>query len=425
MVALPTPPAAPRPPADYAAPTPTGAVVTTYAELAAEMALAGPRVIVVADGTYSGAAITTNQGHRVWAQHRGAAVFEFGIGFRGNFGIAGGALHGLVFDVDDVANVDATAILNEAIVNTWDAVAPVTIGSGLVVEDCVFDGHGVVGSGIQAASPGGLKVRRCEFRNLIDVGVSAFRNGSGPNDFDPIILEDIVVENVARPVPGSAGGVSAELAFFLGHTFELRRFRIRDCAWAGVGIVNDANGWAVEDGDIDRVGWGYFVGGGVGIYCEHSHDGDIRRCLLGPQMKVGINGEWNSDNADPWLNSLVPRNYDIRIEDVRSQAYKVGIAFDLSVADCTVRRCRIERAWMAGILDNNTFPDSNGDFPLQGRRTRSCRPTSSTSRLAPSASKGVSPSSSTTTMAARCWPRRSRAGRWILSSSTSTPSSSL
>lgn len=366
MVAFPTPPAAPTPPSDYAAPTPTGAVVTTYAELAAEMALAGPRVIVVADGTYTGAAIQTTQGHHVWAQNRGAVTLEFGIGFRGNAGVAGGSLHGLVFDVDDLADVDPTALLSEAIVNTWDAVAPFTVGSGLLVEDCVFDGHSVIGSGIQAASPGGLTVRRCEFRNFIDVGISAFRNGSGPNDFETIVLEDIVVENVSRPVPGSAGGLNAELAFYLGHRFELRRFRIRDCAWAGVGLINEVNGWVVEDGDIDRVGWGYFVGGSVGIYCEHCHDGDIRRILLGPEMKVGINCEWNGDNADPWLNSLVPRNYDVRIEDVRSQAYKVGIHFDLSVAQCTARRCRIERAWFAAFLDNNNFPDDNGDFPPPG-----------------------------------------------------------
>lgn len=366
MVAIPTPPAAPNPPADYTAPSPTGSVVTTYAELAAEIALAGPRVIVVADGTYTGAAIQTTQGHQIWAQNRGGATLEFGIGFRGNAGVAGGALHGFVFDVDDVGDVDPTALLNEAIVNTWDAVAPFTVGSGLLVEDCVFDGHSVIGSGIQAASPGGLTVRRCEFRNFIDVAISAFRNGSGPSDFETIVLEDIVAENIARPVPGSASGVSAEIAFNIGHRFELRRFRIRDCAWAGVGIVNDANGWVIEDGDIDRVGWGYFEAGSVGIYCEHSHDGDIRRILLGAEMKVGINCEWNGDNTDPWLNSLVPRNYNIRIEDVRISAYKVGVHFDLSVADCTLRRARIERAWQAGILDNNSFPDDAGDFQPPG-----------------------------------------------------------
>jgi|GEM_PF-2369371 len=363
MATLPIPPTPPQPPSDYTAPSPTGTVVTSYAELAAEMALAGPRVIVVADGVYTGAGLQTAQGHHIWAQRRGAVTFEFGIGFRGNGGVPGGSLHGIVFDVDDLANVDPTALLNEAIVNTWDSVAPLTIGSNLVIEDCEFDGNGVVGSGIQATSPSGLTVRRCVLRNFIDVGISAFRNGSGPDDFDTIILEDLVVEGVSRPVPGSAGGLNAEVGLYLGHRFELRRFAIRDCAWAGVGVINGVSGWTIEDGDIDRVGWGYFEGGSVGLYCEHCHDGDIRRMRFGMHQKVGINCEWNQDNADPHQNSLVPRNHTIRIEDAHIQAYKVGIGFDLAVANCTVRRCRIERAWLAGALDNNTFPDDNGDFP--------------------------------------------------------------
>lgn len=365
---IPTLPTPPTPPTDYDAPTPTGSVVSTYAELAAEMALAGPRVIVVANGRYTGSAITTTQGHQIWAQNRGGAVFEFGIGFRGNAGNSGGEVHGVIFDIDDTANTDTTALLNEACVNTWDAVAPYTVGSDLVIEDCEFYGNRVIGSGIQAASPSGLTVRRCRFRNFIDVAISAFRNGSGPDDFDLIVLEDLDIADIARPTPGSASGVSAEIGLNLGHRFEARRVKIRDCAWAGVGLVNEVNGWILEDFDIDRVGWGYFEAGSVGIYCEHSHDGDIRRCLLGPEMKVGINAEWNSDNADPWLNSLVPRNYDIRIEDVWSFAYKVGIHFDLSVSGCTVRRCRLERSWMAGVLDNNTFPDDTGAFPVPSGR---------------------------------------------------------
>lgn len=361
---IPTAPTPPTPPTDYEAPTPTGSIVTTYAELAAELALAGPRIIVIADGDYSGAGLTTAQGHQVWAQSRGGVTLRFGIGWRGNGGVTGGGAFGIIFRVDDIANVDATALLNEAIINTWDAVDPIEIGSGLTVEDCEFYGEGVIGAGIQAANPDGLTVRRCVFRDFVDTAISAFRNGSAPDAFDVITLEDLDIARISRPVPGSALGVSAELGINVGHTCAIRRVKIRDCAWAGVAFVNEVSGWFIEDFDIDRCGFGLFELGSVGIYCEHSYFGTIRRGYLGPDMKVGINCEWNSDNTNPYLNSLVPRNSDIVISDVRCLAYKIGIHFDLSVARCEVSRCRIERAWFAGILDNNVFPDDSGDFPV-------------------------------------------------------------
>lgn len=364
MAALPDKPAPVRPPRDYTAPAPTGSVVTSYAELAAEVAMAGPRVIVVADGTYVGAALTTAQGHHIWAQNRGRVTFEFGLGFRGNAGVAGGSVHGIVFEVDDPADCDTTAAgVNEAIVNTWDTVDPVTVGTGLVVEDCEFDGAGVIGSAVQAVNPSGLTVRRCVIRRFLDYGIYALRSASAPDALDTIVLEDVDIDDVSRLSPGSAGG-TAELGIFIGHTFEARRIKIRNCAWSGFGIVHDASGWVLEDFDIDSIGWGYFEAGSVGVYCEESHNGDIRRGLIGTRMKVGINCEWNQGNANPYLNTLVPRNHDIRIEESTIRAYKVGVGFDLSVANCSVRRCRIERAWLAAVLDNNTFPDDAGDFQV-------------------------------------------------------------
>lgn len=352
----------PSPPASYTAPTPTGSVVNSYAALAAEVALAGPRVIVIADGTYTGAGLTTNQGHQIWAQNQGGVTLDFGIGFRGNGGVAGGEVHGIIFNVSDIGNVDSSALLNEAIINTWDSVSPFTIGSNLIVEDCEFHGNDTIGSGIQAASPSGLTVRRCVFRDFIDVGISAFRNGSGPNDFDLITIEDVDIANVSRPVPGSALGVSAEMGIFIGHRFEARRLLIRNCAWAGIGLVNEVSDWVIEDADIDEIGFGYFELGSVGVYCEESHDGLICRSTLGQNMKVGINCEWNQGNVDPYLNSYVPRNYNITIQDSIIDSYKVGIGFDLGVTGCLVQRCQFSRSWMAAVLDNNQFPDDNGDF---------------------------------------------------------------
>ena len=361
---MPTTPTAPTAPSSYTAPTPTGSVVTSYAELAAEVALAGPRVIVVADGTYTGVGLTTNQGHELWAQNMGGATLEFGIGFRGNGGNAGGALHGFVFDVDDVANVDSTALLNEAIVNTWDSLDPFTVGSGLVIEDCTFDGHDVIGSAIQAASPGGLTVRRVVIRNFLDAGISAFRNGSAHDDFDVITLEDIDIDGISRAVPGSASGVSAEIGVYLGHTFTIERIRIRNCAWAGIGLVNEVANWVIRDYDIDQVGWGYFENGSVGIYCEECNNGLIHRGVLGTEMKVGINCEWNGGDTDPWVNDYVSRNHNISIEDCTVAAYKVGIHFDVTVTGCTIRDAAFSRSWRAAILDNNAFPDADGSYPL-------------------------------------------------------------
>lgn len=354
----------PKPPSSYTAPTPTGSIVNTYAALAAEVALAGPRVIVVADGTYSGVGLTTNQGHQIWAENQGGATFDFGIGFRGNGGNAGGEVHGVIFNVTDIGDVDSTALMNEAIINTWDSVAPYTIGSNLVIEDCEFYGNDIIGSAIQAASPSGLVVRRCIMRDFIDTGVFAFRNGSGPDDFDTIILEDLDIANISRTVPGSGLGLTSESALVIGHRFEVRRVLVRNCSWSGIGLINEVNNWTIEDADIDQIGFGYFESGSVGIYCEESHDGLICRSTLGSEMKIGVNCEWNGDNVDPYLNNYIPRNYNITVQDSIIDAYKIGISFDISVSGCLVQRCQISRAWKAGVLDNNQFPDDDGDFPV-------------------------------------------------------------
>ena len=352
----------PRPPASYTAPSPTGSVVTTYAELAAEMALAGPRVIVVADGVYSGAGLTTNQGHEVWAENMGSATLEFGLGFRGNSGNVGGAVHGFVFDVDNIANVDGTALQNEAIINTWDSLAPYDVGSSLLIEDCTFNGNDVVGSAIQATSPSGLTVRRCVIENFIDNGVFAYRNGSGPDDFDLMTFEDLDISNVARPVPGSAGGVNAEAGLYIGHRFVARRIRIRDVAWTGIALVNEVNDWSIEDGDFDNIGWGLFEAGSVGVYCEESHDGVICRSIFGPNIKVGVNCEWNGGDTDPYENDYVARNHSITIQNCTFNTYKMGVHFDVTVQDCLVQNCHFTRSWLAAVLDNNEFPDATGDF---------------------------------------------------------------
>ena len=363
---MPTAPEAPAAPGSgtYSPPSPTGSVVSSYAELAAEVALSGPRVIVVADGTYTGVSLTTAQGHELWAENFGGATLEFGIGFRGNGPNAGGALHGFVFDVDDIANVDSTALLNEAIVNTWDSLDPYTVGSGLVVEDCTFNGNDVVGAGIQAASPGGLTVRRCTFTNFIDQGIFAYRNGSGENDFDRITIEDVDISNVSRAVPGSGSGATVEAGIYIGQRFDIRRVPIRDCAWAGIVMANEVAEWTLTDYDIDRIGWGYFSGGGVGIYCEQSNNGLIHRGWIGYETKVGINCEWNGTASDPWVDDYTARNYGINITDATILSYKIGIHWDVSVQGCTARDVHIERAWRAGILDNNAFPDADGSYPL-------------------------------------------------------------
>lgn len=357
-------PIPPSPPAAYSPPDPTDSVVVSYAELAEEVALPGPRTIVVAAGVYSGEALTTNQGHDIWAETQGSVVFQFGIGFRGNSGNSGGSLHGISFDVDNIANVDSTALYNEAIVNTWDSVEPYTVGSDLLIEDCTFDGNNVIGTGVQAANPGGLTIRRSTFANFLDNGILAYKNGTGPGDLDTITLEDISIDGVSRAVPGEGSGFIVETGIVLGHTFSVSRVKIRNCAWSGIGLVNGVQDWLITDFDIDKVGHGYRDPGGVGIYCEHCSNGTITRGVVGPESMIGINFEWNQGDANPFENDLVPRNYGVTVSYTTLQSYKIGVHMDLGVSSVSISDSQFERAWKAGVLDNNTFPDDAGNYAV-------------------------------------------------------------
>lgn len=268
-------PAPVTPPSSYA--IPAGSVtVSDSAQLKAALATA-TKDIVVADGTYDSSSPFVNaNGHRVYAQHLGGAVFKAGFVMGGNWGPGKGVLQGLAFDVSDTSKV-----LEGSIVHVWGT------GAGTQVLDTTFDGHSVISSGLLARQVEGLVVRRVVARNFRDWGVAVDPNVASYTPTTPPVLEDIDSANVTWPVPRASNGTS-EACVWVGVTSTVRRIKARNCAWEGLWVGSGTRNSVFEDLDLNDVG--------IGVYIEHfATNSTFRRIHAGPNVDRGATCEW----ADP------------------------------------------------------------------------------------------------------------------------------
>jgi parallel beta helix pectate lyase-like protein len=300
------------PPSSYAIPS-TAVTISDSAQL--KQALGGaPKDIVVADGVYDSSSPFVNaNGHRIYAQHLGGAVFKAGFVMGGNWGPGHGVLQGLAFDVSD-----SSKVLEGSIVHVWGT------GAGTQVLDTTFDGHGVIASGLLARQVEGLVVRRVVGRNFRDSAVLVDPNVASYNPATPPVLEDIDSANVTWPVARSSNGTS-EACVWVGVTATLRRIKTRDCAWEGLWVGSGTRNSVFEDLDIND--------SGVGIYIEHFASGStFRRAHVGPNVERGATCEW----ADPAWGSR-PACTDNVFEDSYFNTRLVGVYLDEGTTRTTVR----------------------------------------------------------------------------------------
>jgi hypothetical protein len=305
-------PARVTPPSSYS--IPSGAVtVSGSAQL--KQALSGPtKDIVVADGVYDSSDPFVNaNGHRVYAQHLGGAVFRAGFVLGGNWGPGHGVLQGLAFDVSD-----SSKVLEGSIVHIWGT------GAGSQVLDTTFDGHGVIPSGLLARQVEGVVIRRVVARNFRNSGVTVDPNAAGYNPAAPPLLEDIDSANVTWPTARASNG-TAEACVWVGVTATVRRIKARNCAWEGLWVGTGTRNSVFEDLDLNDTG--------IGIYIEHfASSSTFRRVHAGPNVDRGATCEW----ADPAWGSR-PACTDNVFENSTFDTRVIGVYLDEGTTRTTVR----------------------------------------------------------------------------------------
>ncbi len=291
---------------------------------------------MLSDGVYSGSGPFMNlEGHRIYAEHLGGAVLKAGLVFGGNWGGGRGLVRGVVFDVASRAKAPSGAI-----VFVWGA------ARGTRVLDSVFRGHGRVPAGIMVLQPDGFVAKRAVLRDFVDYGVRVDANDpSYPAGAKRSVLEDLDVQRVARPVPGSSNG-TAEACVWIGNPATLRRMRARECARQGLWTGGKARNSVFEDIDVDR--------SPTGVYIEHFTSGSIfRRMTIGSGVKIGVAAEW----ADPAYRGI-PGSVDNVIEESVFRSGLVGVAMDYGTARTTVRHSTFVSQCWAAIQDHHGIGNS-------------------------------------------------------------------
>jgi hypothetical protein len=276
----------PQPPASYN--IPAGAIsVSSVSSL--NSALSGSsRDIVLEDGVYNNSTSILVTSHRLWARHPAGAVLHFGLQLGGNGSGGGAEVHGLKFDI-----TDANTTFQSAAINIWGSAGP-----NSVITDSWIYAHGVLASGIMDRTTSGFKAQRLVLNDFTDYGV--FFETYSPDYWtdNPAVVpvvSDIDVANVARPIPGSAGG-QAEAGVWAGTNCLCSRIKVRNTGWMGLWLGGNANNGIYSDLDIDQI-----ESSGVGVYLEHYSRSNVFKNFViggstgGTGVRVGFNCEW----ADP------------------------------------------------------------------------------------------------------------------------------
>jgi hypothetical protein len=318
--AAPPPPPAPgvitnapvAPPAPY---NPPATALTVYNATQLKQALAAATSdIVVADGVYDSTTPFMNaNGHRVYAQHLGGAVFRAGFVMGGNWGPGKGVLQGLAFDVSD-----SSKVLNGSIVHIWGT------GSGTQILDTTFEGNDVVSSGVMARQVEGVVIRRVVARDFRDWGVILDPNQSSYTPAVPPVVEDVDSANVTWPTPRASNG-TAEACVWIGVKAVVRRIKTRNCAWEGLWVGSGTRDSVFEDLDVND--------SGIGIYIEHfASNTTFRRIHAGPNVDRGVTCEW----ADPAWGTR-PACTDNVFESSYFDTRVIGVYLDEGTVRTTVR----------------------------------------------------------------------------------------
>jgi hypothetical protein len=329
-------------PAPYAVPA-HAVHVANAGQLVRVLAERAPRDVVLADGVYDNSTFFFNpNGHRLYAQHVGRAVFHAGLVIGGNWGPGHALVRGLSFDVSNRAKT-----ISGEVVHVWGT------GTDTRILDTTFEGHGRLGAAIAVRQPNGFVASRIRARHFTDAGITVDSGRGNVVVRRRPLLEDVDVAGVSRPVPRSANG-TAEACLWLGETVTLRRARLRDCAWMGIWTGRANRDSLLADVDVDATP--------VGVYVEHFTTGaTFQRIHVRRNVEVGITCEW----ANPAYGRRPACDSDV-IEDSLFEASRVGVYLDEGTLRTIIRRCTFRGSSWAGIGDfrgvGNIYARQGNDF---------------------------------------------------------------
>lgn len=318
--------------------------VSNSAELIAALGRGTASDIVLANGVYdNGSAFVNSAGHRLYAANLGGAVLNAGLVLGGNGGPGGGLVRGLAFDV-----ASPSKTLQNSIIHVW--------GSGGVrsrILDTTFNGNSAVGYGILVRQPEGLVVQRVRARNFLSNGIAADANSQSLVLAAPLLMEDLDVSGVSRPVPKSSNG-TAEACVWVGNNGTVRRVRVSACAWMGIWTGTNLRNSLFEHLTIESTP--------VGIYMEHyTTASTFQRMRIASTVSTGILCEW----ADPAWGSR-PGCVDNVIQDSTIESTRAGVYLDEGTTRVTIRRVRfLNQRWAAigdykGVGNSYTENDYSG-----------------------------------------------------------------
>jgi hypothetical protein len=315
----------PAPPSPYDVPT-SGVQVTTSAQLRRVLMSSKPTDIVLADGVYDGSEPFLNpNGHRLYAASLGGAVLRAGLSVGGNAGPPGGAVRGIVLDVRDPQKT-----VEGAEIAVWGT------ATDAKVLDVTLRGNRVIRTGLVVRQPEGFRGARLVARGFTDYGVVVDANDPTLDQLArPFRLTDVDVAGVARPVPRSSDG-TAEACVWVGNPGEVRRVRVRRCAWTGLWTGTAATDVLFDRIDVDQTP--------TGVYVEHfTRRSTFQRLRIGREVRIGLVTEWA---APEWSGR--PASVDNVIQDSRFESSLAGVFLDDGTTRTTVRRSTfVNQRWAA------------------------------------------------------------------------------
>jgi hypothetical protein len=334
------PPARPAPPARYHVPR-RAIRVSTGNELRAALAARSRRAIVLAPGTYRGTRPFLNEhGHRLYAARLGRSVLRAGLSLGGNAGRGGGTVRGVVVDVGDPSRT-----VGGAAIAVWGT------GARSRILDTTVRGRAKLPAGVEARRPDGLRIERLVARGFTDFGVLIDANDPRADQSRARFrARDLEISRVGRPMRGSSEG-RAEACLWIGNRGDVRRVRVRSCAWSGVWTGTAAEGCRLSEIDVD--------GARTGVYLEHfTRESTFRRLRVGSDVRVGLAAEWA---APEWGHR--PASVGNLIEDSRFASWLAGVYLDEGTERTTVRSSTFVNQQWAAIGDyrgsGNAFRDND------------------------------------------------------------------
>jgi hypothetical protein len=331
---------------------PAGAlVVSTSQQLVSALASRTTQDIVLANGTYTTAGTNSatpffqvSNGDRLWAREPGRAVLQSGLTFGGNYGHAGGELHGLAFDVTDSSLTESSAAIS-----SWGA-----DGVGTKIYDTTIDGHYALSTGIDLYQGQDAVVQRVVAQHFLDYGVRISNNASGATPEVASTVTDIYVDGVREATPGSTNG-TAEFGIWIGDpvTNPVARLRSEHGWFGGLWTGAASRGTTFQDITVETVD----SPTGVAIYSEHYTIGDtFQRFNLGPHIDTGFNCEWNHGSG--W-GACQHTTFEHGTINSRT----AGVFLDQGQFSNTVRAITFRGQSCAAIVDNhgtaNIYRDNN------------------------------------------------------------------